>query len=218
MINFRYADLEATRTPSKVTATGLGEQSTGAIVPHRRRMPRPRFMTDKALNAAERGIALHMAMQFADFTNCTTEQGAKDELLRLRDKKFLTEKQVEAISPEKICAFVNSDAGKKMRTARSVRREFKFSVLVPADELLGREELSGDKVLLQGVMDMYFETDDGITIVDFKTDKHRPEGDTLEKYSEQLRIYRRALYEVTGKKAVKLILYLVSLGEYIEIK
>ena len=103
-----------------------------------------------------------------------------------------------------------------MLNAKSVCREFKFSVLLPSEELPG-VGISGEKVLLQGVMDMYFETEDGITIVDFKTDRRRPEDDVLERYATQLKVYRRALSEMTGKEAKRLVLYLVSLGECIEI-
>lgn len=217
MINFRYADLEATHTPSKVTATGLGEQSTGAIVPHRRRMPRPRFMTDKALNAAERGVALHMAMQFADFTKCTDVEGAKSELERLGREKYLTKKQLEAVEAEKLYRFVASDIGQEMLHADKVCREFKFSVLLPSEELY-KDAVKGEKILLQGVMDMYYECDGKIVIADFKTDSKRPEGARLEKYTKQLRTYRRALEEMTGKRAERLVLYLASFGEYIEVE
>ncbi|MBQ9985081.1 MAG: helicase-exonuclease AddAB subunit AddA [Oscillospiraceae bacterium] len=216
MIEFCYEYEEATKAPSKVTATGLGRESSGSLAPRRKRMQRPRFMRDKSLTAAERGTALHMAMQFADFERCKTPEGAKAELLRLREEKYLTQKQFEACDAEKLFGFVSSELGCVMLGAKNVCREFKFSVLLPSDELPGLG-VNGEKVLLQGVMDMYFETDDGVTIVDFKTDRHRPEGDVLEKYATQLRIYRRALYEMTGKEAKHLVLYLASLGECIEI-
>ncbi len=217
MLGFVYPYSSATETPSKVTATGIGAAKSTKQRYIRRSVPRPEFMREKSLTAAERGTALHMAMQFADFKKCNTLDGVKSELLRLGDEKYLTAKQLEAVDAEKIFGFITSDIGREVLGAEYVRREFKFSVLLPADEALGDKSLSGEKVLAQGVMDMYYETSEGISIVDFKTDKKRPSGDTLEKYSEQLRIYRRALYEMTGKQAKSLILYLVSLGEYIEI-
>ena len=175
-------------------------------------------MQERELTPTERGTALHMAMQFADFEKCRSVEGAKEELARLVREKYLSKIQAEAVDAEKIAVFTNSRTGREMLSAKSVMREFKFSVLLPADEMLGKEELYGEQVLLQGVMDMYYETADGITIVDFKTDRRRPEGEVLEKYSDQLRTYRRALFEMTGKTAKSLRLYLVNYGEHIEVE
>ncbi|MBQ8004532.1 MAG: PD-(D/E)XK nuclease family protein, partial [Oscillospiraceae bacterium] len=218
MLNFRYGYTAATETPSKLTATGINSGGGSLIAPRRRKAIRPAFMQERALSPTERGTALHMAMQFADFEKCRTAEGAEEELLRLVREKYLSEKQAEAVDAKKIAAFTVSETGREMLSAKSVRREFKFSVLLPADEMLGNDELSGEEVLLQGVMDMYYETENGVTIVDFKTDRRRPEGDVLEKYSSQLRTYRRALFEMTGKTAKSLRLYLVNHGEYIEVE
>ncbi len=215
--DFSYPHQGATATPSKLTATKLGALKQTERTIARRHFPRPKFIREKLLSPAERGTALHMAMQFADFKKCETEAGAKGELLRLYNEKFLTRAQVDSIAPEYISAFVNSDIGKAVKASEKVEREFKFSVLLPASELLGDEALVNDKILLQGVMDMYFEKDGEITIVDFKTDRHRPEGELFDKYKAQLYAYRRALFEMTGKSASRLVLYLVPHKDYIEI-
>ncbi len=206
----------AETSPSKVTATGLGDIKEGKE-PRRRRLSRPRFMRERELNAAEKGVALHMAMQFSDFSRCGDVDGARAELLRLFEEKYLTKKQYESVDPERITRFVTSELGKRMQAAKEVVREFKFSVLLPADEVLGDEGLSDEKVLVQGVIDMYFEDEDGVTVLDFKTDAARPEGRTLRKYEEQLGIYKRALNEMTGTEPRRLVLYLVSRGEWIEV-
>ena len=214
-LDYKYK--EATRTPSKITATGILAATEKGVEIRRTRAPRPSFMLKKELSAAERGIALHMAMQFCDFSKCTTRDGAKAELLRLYEQKFLTKRQYEAVSDEKIYNFVNSDIGREMLSAKKISREFKFSLLLPAEEVFSGTELCGEDVLVQGVIDMYYETDEGITIVDFKTDRKKPSGRTLLKYSEQLYTYRRALSEITGKTAARALLYLVMTNEYIEV-
>ncbi len=218
MLSFEYRHAAAAATQSKITATGIAAIKRDERTARRRRAARPSFMREKMLTPAERGTALHMAMQFVDFEKCIDEDGAKRELLRLLEKKFLSEKQVEAIEPQKLVGFMNSEIGKELLSAKSLRREFKFSVLLPADEALGKAELRGEKLLLQGVIDMFYETEEGLTIVDFKTDRKKPSGETLESYSEQLRTYRRALAEITGKTAKRLLLYHVTSGESIEVE
>ncbi len=215
--NGSYPHRLATTTPSKLTATKLGSIKQKEVQILRKRPARPSFIREKSLSPAERGTALHMAMQFVDFSKCRTEDGVKAELLRLYDKKFLTKAQVECINPSHITAFINSDTGREILASEKLEREFKFSVLLPADELLDEPELHSEKILLQGVIDMYYEKDGETVIVDFKTDRRKPEGELLKKYKEQLRAYRRALFEMTGREATKLILYLVPHETYIEV-
>ncbi len=212
-----YPHQSATQSRSKITATSLGSLVAHDRPVTRKRAMRPTFMREKSLSPSERGIALHMAMQFADFSKCETPDGAKAELSRLCDEKFLTKAQIDSIDESRISAFVTSETGRAMMTADKVFREFKFSVLLPADEILSDDTLAGEEVLLQGVIDMYFEKDGKITIVDFKTDRHRPEGETLEKYTAQLHAYKRALFEMTGKEADTLILYLANHNDCIEV-
>ncbi len=218
MLSFVYPYATALRTPSKVTATSMSDVMRGSekLLP-RRRAERPSFIREKALNAAERGTALHMAMQFADFKRCVTEEKARNELLRLYEEKYLTKKQFEAVDAKKIYEFVTSDIGREMMCAKNVCREFKFSILLPAETLLPNDGFSGEKLLLQGVVDMYYEDENGVTVVDFKTDAKRPDGDRLIKYKEQLHTYKKAIFEMTGKAAKRLVLYLVSTGEYMEV-
>lgn len=212
-----YKNEDAEKTESKLTATGLFAAKEKGVEISRKRAERPRFMRNRALTPAERGTALHMAMQFVDFSKCRYEESAKSELLRLYEQKYLTRAQFESVEAKKISDFVNSAIGQEMLSSQKVCREFKFSVLLPADELLSNPNLVDEKILMQGVIDMYYETDDGIVIVDFKTDRRRPSGDTLKSYSAQLEIYKRALSEIGKKKVKSALLYLVMTNEYIEI-
>ncbi len=219
LCGFNYAKGRVAEIPSKITATGISH-SHALAQPYaikRKRVERPRFIQEKKLTPAERGTALHLAMQFADFENCKTEDGAKKELSRLLDMKFLTKEQYSVIEPLRLCDFVNSEIGREMLSADRVYREMKFSVLLSATDIYGDESLSDEKLLLQGVIDLYYETDGEITVVDFKTDRRIPEGERLRQYSEQLQTYRTALFEMTGKKAKRLVLYLVSAGKVIEV-
>ena len=95
------------------------------------------------------------------------------------------------------------------------RREFKFSVLVPASEYFPEAaELPAEEVLLQGVVDCMYETADGIVIVDFKTDRVRPgqETERAARYRPQLEAYRRAVQEVFGRPVCGCVLFFLHIG------
>ena len=96
------------------------------------------------------------------------------------------------------------------------RREFKFSVLLPAEEFCPGLE-PGEEVLLQGVVDAWFETLEGITVVDFKSDRVSRSGAAAWERSTapQLEAYSRALEEITGKQVVRKALWFFEPGELI---
>ena len=71
-----------------------------------------------------------------------------------------------------------------------------------------------EQVLLQGVVDAWFETPDGLVIVDYKTDRIRPEGVPARTayYAAQLRAYAGAMARITGRPVCRRVLYLLHCG------
>jgi ATP-dependent exoDNAse (exonuclease V) beta subunit len=59
--------------------------------------------------------------------------------------------------------------------------------------------LMREGTLVEGVIDLAFETDEGMTVIDFKTD--RAEGDVLAAYCRQVALYAEAVAQVTGRTA-----------------
>jgi ATP-dependent helicase/nuclease subunit A len=102
--------------------------------------------------------------------------------------------------------------------AESVRRETAFNIEIPCIEIY-KELPSGtygsETMLLQGVIDCWFEAEDGIVLLDYKTDYVPSGGAGLirERYRIQLDYYTRALEKITGKKVGEKYLYLFHSGE-----
>ena len=104
-----------------------------------------------------------------------------------------------------------------MQSSPAVVHEKRFNVLLPAMPLLQKE----GEVLIQGVVDAWFENPDGtLTLLDFKTDRAK-EADGEEilrlRHGEQLRLYRLAVEELTGKTVSELLIYSFALGKEIKI-
>lgn len=72
---------------------------------------------------------------------------------------------------------------------------------------------SDEMILVQGIIDAYFEEQDEIVLLDYKTDKVDDGEKLVKKYREQLDYYQKALEQVTGKKVKEKIIYSVTLGE-----
>ena len=212
--------------PSKLTATQLkgrdldGEAAEETPQPPRPvRFGRPRFASEEmGLTPAQRGTALHLVMQFIDFSRTETVEQVAGEIRRLVERQMITPQQGEAVRPEKLTAFFSSAIGREVRASETLHREFKFSILVPAAGYYARAS-RGEEVLLQGVVDCWFETPEGITVLDFKTDRvdERTVGDRAEEYRPQLAAYSRALEEVTGRQVCRRVLWFFALDRSEEV-
>ena len=106
----------------------------------------------------------------------------------------------------------------EMRRAQRILREYPFTVLLPADAV-DPAAGSGDRILLQGIVDCCFFTPEGITVVDFKTDRVSG-GEILrraESYRPQLEAYSHALERVLEQPVKRRVLYFLYPGETVEI-
>ncbi len=213
--------------PAKLTATGLKEgfkayetsEDTTAIRPNKN-LRQPDFTQKlRGLTPTEKGTAHHLFMQFCDFKECEKPNGVKNELMRLRDMHILSNEQANAIKIERIENFFKSKLYTQEFTNSIVKREFKFSVVLPASDYYPQlVDFSNEKVLLQGVIDCLLETDEGFTVIDFKTDRVRGSM-TLkraEEYKPQLLAYAQAVEQVFRKKVKKTVLYFLNDGQTVE--
>ena len=223
-LSWRYPHLALADVPSKVTATQrkgrpldqeAAEEGMSTDLPQPEpAVHRPRFAAEeRGLTAAQRGTALHQAMQYLPLTGDHSPEGVRAELDRLTREGFLTPLQRQAIRPAVLSAFFQSDLGRDMCAARECRREFKFSLLVPAREYEPQAE-EGEEVLLQGVIDAWFDDGDGITVIDFKSDRIQPGGEAQrgEEYRRQLCSYSRALEEILGRPVRRRVLWFFATG------
>ena len=103
-----------------------------------------------------------------------------------------------------------------MKEAETVRKEMPFSILLPADSFYPDCE-KGEKIFLQGIMDCLLETKDGLTVIDYKTDRVMTEEELREHYKIQLQVYGEAAEKLLGKPVVRLSLWAFRLGKAIDI-
>ena len=99
----------------------------------------------------------------------------------------------------KIAEFLHSPLADRIRASGDVRREVAFSLLLPAREL-GLAD-SGEKVLLQGILDLVFEEDGKFVIVDYKSNMASEQQlqSLARHYAAQMRFYRLAVERITGR-------------------
>lgn len=224
-LSYRYPYAEQTAFPAKLTATQLKgraideEISENTTLPPRlRNLCKPKFLAGKmALTGAERGTALHLVMQDLDFFCEPNEQSVREQIEKLRAQRKLTDEQANAVDVHAIVRFLRSDLAARIRKSEQVEREYRFSLLRPVRDFSSLD--ADDSVLLQGVVDCFFEEDGELVVVDFKTDHvlRAQLDERAEHYRPQLEAYSMALTRVMGKKVKEKVLYFFSAGEEVRL-
>ena len=149
------------------------------------------------------------------YSEAVDESAVRGEIARLVREGFLTAEQGELVDHGQLVRFFATDVGQQLRTSPNVLREFKFSILEDATAF--DPELKGEKVLLQGVVDCALMDDDGITVIDFKTDRVTEDTvtDTAERYRPQVEAYANALSKIFEKSVKQKYLYFFALDRLV---
>ena len=219
---FRYPHPAATQAPSKQTATGRKGRVKDAEAAENTREPamvnrswrRPSFLSGK-VEGKTIGNAIHNAMQYLRYEACDSEAAVRKEIERLVQTGFLTEEQGKLVDCGRIARFFETELGRKLRTGTPHLREFKFSILDRGEHY--GDGLEGEQVLLQGVVDCALLEEDGITVLDFKTDFVTEEtvADRTEYYRPQLETYSDALSRIYEKPVKARYVYFFRLNRFV---
>ncbi len=223
-LSFTYGHQMATQTPSKQTATQQkGRQKDEEAAEHTRRVKerphiwrKPAFIEEDTRGTVL-GNVIHRVMQYIRYENCGSVLSIRQEVDRLVQKGFLTNQQAQLVDCEKLNAFFRSEQGEKLCAGGQVLREFKFSILDAGSDI--SPELEGEQILLQGVVDCALQEPDGITVLDFKTDRVTPEtiGSAAERYRPQIQTYARALERIFCLPVKKTLLYFFCLDRFVSL-
>lgn len=225
ILDWKYPYADSATLPSKLFVTQIREEIQ--MTPERLNIqipeviPRPQFINQSpSLTALQRGTAMHIVMQHLGRVNMDGDMAALSDLLEiLIEKEILSPQEAAAVDLEAIQAFVNSPLGERIKKSARVFREAPFNLLCPANEVLPWAEDNGETLLVQGVVDLYFEEEDGLILVDYKTDRltgyNRRER--MEYYQRQLSWYRRALEQIRRKPVKEIYLYFFDTHELVQL-
>ncbi len=225
VLSFRYAHGKATVAPSKQTATQRKGREKDAEAAEYARAPKnpvrnwrkPAF-GQSLPEATAYGNAMHRCMQYIAYGACTGRNGVEAEIQRLVQEQLLSPEQGAMVDGKAIAEFFSSELGQKLICGENVLREFKFSVLEDGKEY--DAALAGEQILLQGVVDCALVEDDGITIIDFKTDRVTEQtlSDRVQHYRPQILAYAEALARIYGKPVKEEYLHFFCLNRLVRVR
>ena len=184
----------------------LKEKETEEIVPF--------FMqeTKEELKGAAKGTLYHRVWENLDYDKIDTKEQIGEQL-----KNILTAEEQKSIWVPDFNRFAKSPLAGRMKAAaqrEQFYREQPFVIAMPANQI--REEYeTEEEILVQGIIDAYFEEEDGLVLVDYKTDKVQKgqEKELVEKYKVQMQYYKKALEMITDKEVKEIYIYSTGIGK-----
>lgn len=189
---------------------------TEGVTPSKERLI-PSFLKEKEeiLTGAGRGTAVHKLLEVLSFSK-VEEMGLESAIEELVKAGRYPKEYVKSLPLRQIETFYASSLASRMRKAEqngTLYKEAQFMMGVPMKEMEPETE-SEELVLLQGVIDLYLEEEDGLVLLDYKTDyvKRGEEEKLISRYEGQLHWYKRALEQMTNKPVKETILYSFSLS------
>jgi len=204
---FEYPYINETKIPAKLSVTEITHKKSNDVY-----LAPPKFMAKEGFSAAQKGSIFHRVLQFADFS--LGRENAEAELLRLKEKGYLTEEEFDTINLNKLEAFFNSELTDRILKADRVLREYKFFDTVTAKEA----GFEGDaKILIQGIADCVIEENGEGVLIDFKTDAVSDPSVLINRYKSQLALYKRTLDKLFPKGIRECIIYSLHLGKEIKL-
>ncbi|WP_312641990.1 helicase-exonuclease AddAB subunit AddA [Hydrogenoanaerobacterium sp.] len=204
---FVYPYTAATVVPAKLGVSSIAHRESNKNFRFNRI---PKFLAKKELTGAQRGLALHQFMQFADYAAASIDAVA--EINRVTQLGFITEIQRECIDVKRVQRFFGSALYRRIAASGDVRRELRFLSQLPANEIGFDGAGSSDTITVQGVADCVFIEDGACVIVDYKTDTVKDAQELVERYSAQLTLYKKIIEESLHLPVKQCVLYSFALS------
>ena len=189
----------------------------------------PSFVSsEKTVSGTARGSAYHRVMELFDFAGSIGHidddyNSQRAYVSSVIEKEIasgrINREDADLVDVDKVITFVFSDLGVRMckaATRDDLYREQPFVLGINADRL-NKDFPKEETVLIQGIIDVFFEEDGDLILMDYKTDAISSAEALKERYSLQLDFYKEALERILKKKVRQKLIYSFALKETIEL-
>lgn len=187
---------------------------------------KPKFLQEKkGISKSERGTIAHLIMQKLNLDRVSSKEEIDDQIDMLKTSALITEEEEKSISNIRFIDFFTSSLGSRLlksyRSNKLVKRELPFYTEISTlniDNNLEKEVYLNEKIRLQGIIDCIFEEEDGVILIDYKTDYVQlgKEEEIINKYKVQIKYYKEAVEKITGKRVKEAYLYLFGINKEVK--
>ena len=231
-LSWKYLFIESSLIPTKTSVTKLKEAEKEQLVSIDEiqnnkiqfnketnfSIARPQFLNEEQnITNAQKGTLMHMCFQRLDEKKEYTKEMLELMVNDFVNIKLITQLEAKSINMYKLYSYTKSKLFNDLKKAKHVYKEQPFYINLTANDIYGNG--LDDNILVQGIIDLYYiNENDELILVDYKTDyvENKNEKNLLQKYENQLNIYKMALQQSLNRKVDKCFIYSVYLEKLIE--
>jgi len=158
------------------------------------------------MTAMRMGSILHTLTEHMDFQRHTNAATLETLITDLTEKNLLTAEESAAIDRSKLLTLATSPLAERIRAAarqgNPLRREVPFVMKLETG------------TLVHGIIDAYFEENNEIVLIDFKSDHtlQTTAAGLISRHALQLGVYKISVASATAKLVKEVLLYSFTLG------
>ena len=213
-LSYQYPHAAAVGLPQKVSASQIAHQAGSDYF--ERIVAKPGFLSRDRSTAVERGSAHHLFLQYCDFEKARKDIAA--EIERLLTEGALSDTQAELIDRAALSKLLQTPLFDRVTASPKIYREERFTVKIRPSLVDEDYPDSGDEIVMQGAVDLAFEENGKLVIVDYKTDRVREIGKLAVLYRKQLLLYREALRRSMEQEVGECLICSLALNDVISVE
>jgi len=221
-LSWEYENIQLSKIPTKLSVSEIKARYNLEDINNdniEQMQKEPKFLNSKkSITNAKKGSIMHLIIQHLSLKLNHTVETIHQEVQNMVLKNLLTNEEYKSIDITKIYKFTLSDLYKRMVRSDEVYKEKPFYITVPVKEVY-KEVEQDDTILVQGIIDCYFEENGEIVLIDYKTDyvENGNIESLVDKYYIQLNYYKRALENATAKKVKQVYIYSLYCNKEVEL-
>ncbi len=238
-LDWKYPYTEVSEIPTKTSVTKIKELANAEQMQERTKelkidiqenstqisiSAKPKFLKDSKDNKitnAQKGTVMHLCVQKMNEKEEYDLQKIRNLIEELKGRELISSAEADSIDVNRLLEYTKSDLWQELKEANEINKEKAFYINVKASRLYNNisKEIDED-ILVQGVIDLYYiNKNDNLVLVDYKTDyvEIGKEENLVEKYREQLNLYKEALEKSLNRRVSNVGIYSLYLNKLIQI-
>ena len=226
-LNWKYKYQDETTIPTKTSVTKIKELKNENVIDIEdilndnkeiKLEAEANFIKqEEKISSSKKGSLVHLCLQRIDERQDYNIEDLKKLVQGLVFNEIITEKEAESIDVNILYKYVKSELFEELRQAKKIYKEQPFYINVPVKELYKDVGDTQEKILVQGIIDLFFiNNKDELVLIDYKTDyiEKGKESVIKERYKVQLELYKNALEKSFNKKVSRAQIYLAQLRKF----
>lgn len=181
----------------------------------------PKFINGEEISVSgtDRGTLYHKALELLDLNSVVSKEDIVRELEAMVSIHKMNKTDLAMLNLDYIFRFTQSRIAERMKKAQlagKLYKERQFVIGIRAGEVV-KDLDSKELVLIQGIIDVFFEEEGELVLLDYKSDIVKDEQLLIKRYKVQLDYYHKALEQMLKIRVKEMIIYSLFLGKEIRI-